>query len=123
MSSQLHQKLIGLTGGGILSLVVKYFADLAYSRYSYLCDLLDMVKNMQEVQRVLRPGGRYVIVVGSNSIRGHIFGNWRHLAEIAPALGYRLELNFVSKIINHFIKVPRKDRINEDHILVLRKEK
>ena len=83
--------------------------------------ILDMIQNMREVYRVLQPGGRYVIVVGSNSIRGHLFENWRYLADAAPSLGYKVECRFISKIINHFIKVPREERINEDHILILRK--
>jgi len=83
--------------------------------------ILDMVKNMQEVYRVLKPNGHYVIVVGSNSIRGHLFENWRYLRDAAPALGFDVECRFVSKIINHFSKVPRNQRIDEDHILVLRK--
>lgn len=83
--------------------------------------ILDMTQNMREVHRVLKSGGRYVIVVGSNSMRGHEFETWRYLVDVAPSLGYEVETWFISKIINHFIKVPRKERINDDYVLVLRK--
>lgn len=81
----------------------------------------DMFSNLQEVRRVLKPGGKYVIVVGNNLVRGHEFETWRYLMDKAPDIGYSHEQHFVSKIINHFIKVPRKERINDDHVLVLRK--
>lgn len=81
----------------------------------------DMVLNLEKVYRVLKPGGRYVVVVGNNTIRGFNFETWRYLMEMAPKLGYRVECNFISEIINHFIKVPRKERINDDHVLILQK--
>ena len=81
----------------------------------------DMVKNLAEVNRVLKPGGKYVLVVGSNMMRGRTFETWRYLREAAPGLGYRIETWFVSGIINHFIKVPRAERIEDDCILVLEK--
>lgn len=81
----------------------------------------DMQKNMEEVYRVLKPGKRYVIVVGNNLVRGVQFESWRYLKQIAPKIGYTVEKTFISGIINHFIKVPRAERINDDHILVLKK--
>ena len=81
----------------------------------------DMQANLEEVYRTLKPGKRYVIVVGNNLVRGVQFETWRYLKEIAPKIGYNVEKTFVSGIINHFIKVPRAERINDDHILVLKK--
>lgn len=81
----------------------------------------DMVKNLAEVNRVLKPGGKYVLVVGSNMMRGHTFETWRYLRDAAPGLGYRIETWFVSAIINHFIKVPRAERIEDDYVVVLEK--
>ena len=83
--------------------------------------LLDMFANLREVNRVLKHNCPYILVVGNNLIRGIEFETWKYLRAKAPELGYRVECHFVSEIINHFIKVPRKERINSDHILVLRK--
>ena len=83
--------------------------------------LRDMEANLREVHRILKPGGRYVVVVGSNLVRGVSFETWRYLEEMAPCLGYTLESICISEIIRHFIKVPRKERITDDYILVLRK--
>ncbi|MCY4000057.1 MAG: DNA methyltransferase [Bacteroidetes bacterium] len=83
--------------------------------------LWDMFSNLQEVFRVLKPGSPYVIVVGNNLIRQIPFESWKYLMAYAPELGYDVEHHFVSEIINHYIKVPRKERINDDHIIVLRK--
>ena len=81
----------------------------------------DMESNLREVYRVLKPGKRYVVVIGNNLVRGIRFESWRYLKEIAPSIGFEVEKNFISGIINHFIKVPREERINDDHILVLKK--
>ena len=83
--------------------------------------LWDMFTNLREVYRVLRSGAVYVIVVGNNRIRGVEFENWRYLYSEALKVGFTVESCFISTIINHFIKVPRKERIDDDYVLVLRK--
>lgn len=90
----------------------------AYIVFKYL---YDMKKNLREVYRVLKNGGRYVIVVGNNRIRGEVFENWLYIMKMAEEVGFKLETYFASEIIKHFIKVPREDRINTDWILVLKK--
>lgn len=90
---------------------------------SYICYkyLKDMVVNMQEVYRVLKKGGRYVIVVGNNIVRKHNFETWKYLMPLAEQIGFTVENYFGSEIIKHFIKVPREERINTDWIIVLQK--
>ena len=83
--------------------------------------LWDMFANLKEVHRVLKPGAVYAIVVGNNLIRGVEFETWRYLVSEAPKMGYEIEYHFVSAIINHFIKIPRKERINDDYVLILKK--
>ena len=90
----------------------------AYIAYKYLDD---MRKNLIEVHRVLRRGGRYVVVVGNNTIRGTIFESWKYLMDMAEVVGFDIENYFGSEIIKHFIKVPRAERINTDWVLVLKK--
>ena len=90
----------------------------AYIAFKYL---EDMKKNLTEVYRVLCKGGRYIIVVGNNRIRGQLFESWKYLMEIAEDIGFGIENYFGSEIIKHFIKVPRGERINTDWILVLKK--
>lgn len=83
--------------------------------------LWDMFANLREVHRVLKEGGVYAIVVGNNLIRRVEFETWRYLISEASKIGYEIECHFISAIINHFIKIPRKERINDDHVLILRK--
>ncbi len=83
--------------------------------------LWDMFANLKEVYRVLKPGAVYAIVIGNNLIRGVEFETWRYLCSEVQKKGYEVECHFVSAIINHFIKVPRKERINDDHVLIIRK--
>ena len=90
----------------------------AFIATKYLWDMFD---NLKEVYRVLKPGAVYAIVVGNNLIRGIEFETWRYLLSEAPNIGYEIECHFVSAIINHFIKIPRKERINDDYVLILRK--
>ncbi len=90
----------------------------AYIAFKYLDD---MQKNLTEVYKVLCKGGRYIVVVGNNRIRGQLFENWKYLMPIAEKIGFEVETYFGSEIIKHFIKVPREERINTDWILVLKK--
>ena len=90
----------------------------AYIAYKFLAD---MEKNIQEVYRTLKKGGRYAIVIGNNTIRGHNFESWKYLIEIAERNNFKLETYFGSEIIKHFIKIKRDERINTDWIIILRK--
>ena len=90
----------------------------AYILYRYL---RDMERNLLEVKRVLRRGGRYCIAVGNNLMRGQEVENWRYIASMGQRAGFSLETWFGSDIIRHFIKVPRKERIDTDWVIVLRK--
>ncbi len=90
----------------------------AYIAFKYLDD---MRKNITEVYKVLREGGRYIIIVGNNRIRGQLFENWKYLMPIAEEIGFKIETYFGSEIINHYVKMPRKERIHTDWILVLKK--
>jgi len=90
----------------------------AYIAYKYI---YDMILNLKEVYRALKPGGRYIIVVGNNRIKGELFENWKYLMNISKNIGYKVENYFGSEIIKHFIKVPREERITTDWIIVLKK--
>lgn len=90
----------------------------AYIAFNYLDD---MRQNLSEVYRVLKPGGRYIVVVGDNTIRGELFENWKYIMALAENVGFKIENYFASEIIKHFIKVPREERINTDWIIVLKK--
>jgi DNA modification methylase len=83
--------------------------------------LEDMEANLRDVFRVLRPGARYCVAVGNNTIRGQQVENWRYIASLGERAGFRLETHFGSEIIRHFIKVPRAERIMTDFVIVLAK--
>ncbi len=122
VASSEYKKLhkIGITSADVV--INKIFKDdsrRAFIAYKYLSD---MEANLKEVYKVLKRGGRYVIVVGNNKIRGNLFENWKYIMCLAENVGFIIEKYFASEIIKHFIKVPREERINTDWILVLRKQ-
>ena len=102
----------------IIANIYKKDKRRAYIAYKYLEDIK---KNLQEVYRVLKHNGRYIVVVGNNKIREELFENWKYIMELAKQIGFEVETYFGSEIIKHFIKVPRGERINTDWILVLKK--
>ena len=103
------------------NIIAKIFAKDPRRAFIATKYLWDMFANLQEVHRVLKPNAPYIIVVGNNLIREELFETWRYLISYAPELGYDIECHFVSEIINHYIKVPRKEQINDEHIIVMRK--
>jgi DNA modification methylase len=90
----------------------------AYIVYRYF---VDMERNFREVHRVLKPAGRYVVVVGNNVIRGREVPTHELLMAVAERTGFQIETYFASEVIRHYIKVPRKERISQDWVLVLKR--
>lgn len=90
----------------------------SYIAYKYFND---MRKNLKEVYRTLKKGGRYIIVVGNNNIRGEVFENWKYILELAKNIGFSQETYFSSEIIRHFMRFNKKDKINKDWVIVLKK--
>jgi DNA modification methylase len=81
----------------------------------------DMKKQLQEMMRILKPGSRYCVAIGNNIMRGVQVKSHEILAEIAESdVGFELETQFFSKLIRHFIRIPRKERMHGEWVLVLR---
>jgi len=121
VSSNEYKKLhkIGVKKADMtLSKIFKKDPRRSYIAFKYLDD---MRLNLLEVHKALKTGGRYVVVVGNNKIRGELFENWKYIMRLAEKVGFTIENYFASEIIKHFIKVPREERINTDWIIVLRK--
>lgn len=84
----------------------------------------DMKQNMREVYRVLKPGSRYLIVIGNSSIRKVDVESWRVLKDLASDVGFEYESHIGYEIQNPYIRIPRGNKggkIAVDHILILRK--
>ncbi len=83
----------------------------------------DMKAKLGETFRVLRPGGKYCITIGSNLIRGVPVESHKILTEIAtsPDIGFKHERSFFSGLIRHFIKIPRKERMHGEWVIILQK--
>ncbi|MCJ7817820.1 MAG: site-specific DNA-methyltransferase [Candidatus Thorarchaeota archaeon] len=82
----------------------------------------DMKNQLEEMMRILKPGSRYCVAIGNNIMRGVQIKSHEILTEIAVSgVGFELETQFFSKIIRHFIRIPRKERMHGEWVLVLRK--
>ncbi len=83
----------------------------------------DMTAQLQETYRILRSGGRYCIAIGNNQIRGVEVPSHEIMSEIAVSsrVGFELERRFFSGLIRHFIRIPRRERMQGEWVLVLRK--
>ncbi|TFG34971.1 hypothetical protein EU527_00545 [Candidatus Thorarchaeota archaeon] len=82
----------------------------------------DMKMQLKEMFRVLKPGCRYCIAIGNNLIRGVRVKSHEILSEIAVSqIGFDLEKQFFSKLIRHFIRIPRRERMQGEWILILKK--
>ena len=121
VSAQDYEALHKIGVEGADTVIAKIFEKdrrRAFIAYKYL---EDMKSNLAEVHRVLKKGRKYVVVLGNNKIRGQLFENWKYIMEMAEGVGFRLDCYFGSEIINHFIKVPREERIDTDWVVVLQK--
>ncbi len=82
----------------------------------------DMEQQLSEMFRILKPEARYCIAIGNNLIRGVEVQSNKILSDIATsAIGFELERTFFSKLIRHFIRIPRPERMIGEWILILKK--
>lgn len=81
--------------------------------------------NFNEVNRVLRRGSNYCMIVGENTFRRVRIPTHQILAEVAEASGFELKNAFMYDVINRHLDIPRwnDSRIEKDYILVLGRRK
>ncbi|NBT95379.1 MAG: hypothetical protein EBT47_10360, partial [Chloroflexi bacterium] len=60
----------------------------AYIVHQYF---VDMERNFREVWRVLKPGRRYVVVIGNNIIREQVVPTHSYLLQVAERVGFKVE--------------------------------
>ena len=95
-------------------------------KFSYVLSkfFIDMEKNIQEMSKVMRPKGHYVIVIGANQVAEIPVPSHEFIINIAEGNGFKLSNLFSYKIRNHYMSFPRKGRgglIDEDWIVDLEK--
>jgi hypothetical protein len=84
----------------------------------------DMARHFAAAARVLRPAGRYVLVVGNSRTRDGVLPVHDALVRLAADAGLGFEKAFGYRIRRHYMKFPRKGRggiITTDWVVVLRK--
>lgn len=84
----------------------------------------EMKKNLQELLRVLKKEGHYIIVIGNSNIRNVNIESWKVLKDISLNLGFTYVNHIGYEIQNPYIRIPRAGRggkIAIDHILILKK--
>ena len=84
----------------------------------------DMKQNLVEIRRVLRRGGRYVVVIGDGKVRGENVPTHEILSSIAKQEGFTLERTFGYIIRGRHMKIPRQGiggLIEADWIVTLQK--
>lgn len=103
----------------VLEKIYKLDPRRAFITYKFFDD---MKSQFQEMMRVLKPGSRYCVTIGNNLIREVRVKSHEILVEIAESsVGFELEKQFFSKIIRHFIRIPRKERMQGEWVLIFRK--
>src|SRR5581483_6954907 len=84
-----------------------------------------MERHFAEMARVLKPGARYVFVVGNSQTRADMVPLHDALVRLAAGAGLGLERAFGYRIRRHYMKFPRAGRggiILIDWVLVLRRQ-
>ena len=60
--------------------------------------LIEMTEAITEIVRVVRQGGKVILIVGNNTVAGEEFGTSRYIQQLSMASGLRLELELVDDI-------------------------
>ena len=85
---------------------------------------MSMVESIKNIHRVLKPRGKFVLVTGSNTIKGIPIPTWDLLNQCAEEIGFKKCTAFTYQIRNHRFKLLRHAtgrQITVDHVTVLEK--
>lgn len=94
----------------------------AHIIYKYL---VGMENNFKEVHKVLKEGGRYLVVVGNNSVMNIEIELSEFLIILAKLVGFEFEKIFSYKIKDRHLIIPRNGKgriIEKDWMIVLNKK-
>jgi len=83
-----------------------------------------MAQHFASAAKVMKPGGRYVLVIGNSQTRKGVLPIHDSLVRLAADAGLAFEKAFAYRIRRHYMKFPRKGRggiITMDWVIVLRK--
>ena len=112
---------------------VKRICDKKFSKLSRtdksrhetaLAYFYDMERNISNVYRVLRSGGKYFIIVGDSRLRGLVIPTHRILAEISERIGFSWDHYVFYRIKDHRTSIPRGERggkIEHEYVIGLTK--
>ena len=84
----------------------------------------DIYNNLRCVNRSLRKGGTYNMIIGNSTIRGVYIPVHQIVATIASELGYHWTHHLKYRIKDHRTSIPRKGnggKINMEHVIVMKK--
>jgi len=96
----------------------------AYRKASIGPYFVEMARHFDEASRVLKPGGRYVLVIGNSRTQSGMLQLHNALIFLAAAAGLHMDHAFAYRIRRHSMKFPRKGRggiILMDWVITLRK--
>jgi DNA modification methylase len=83
-----------------------------------------MMQNFLEMKRILKTGGKYVLVIADSQIRGVHVESAELLSNIAKRLGFKVETKFGYVIRNRYLRIPRSGQggfMKVDWVVVLEK--
>jgi DNA modification methylase len=81
-----------------------------YRKYAVVNYFHAMYQHFKEASKVLKDGGRYVLVVGNSQTANGIMPVHDCLTKLASDCGLKIEKAFAYRIRRHYMKFPRKGR-------------
>jgi DNA modification methylase len=107
------------TLANLIKRIAKVDKKRAYVVYKFF---IDMEKNIQQVAKLLKDNGHYIIVVGNSTIRDIPVPTHTILKEIAKMNGFKSHNTFSYIIKNRYLRIPRNGKgglIKKDWIIDL----
>jgi DNA modification methylase len=118
-----EKQLIGLSKiDEFTERIYEHSAKHGYIFYRYF---EDMKIHFQQMHKVLKPDGKYVIAIGDSSVSNIPIPTHDLLSEVARAEGFKIENQFAYEIRNRYMRFPRKGRggiVDLDWIMTFSKQ-